>query len=170
MFHRSLRITFAFVFTLAAACAETGDDTATGPCPAITGDKHLAMATVTPGGYGVMIHTVGKACPTVGENTFALYPSSKMAHAPGLEAAMATGATGDTTAPAPTALLAIESVTITMPSMGHGPAKEPVIDAAQANRFSAQFQMPGDWRAEITFVAAGVTTTAQTAVLDFTVQ
>lgn len=165
LFHKTVLVIF---LSLGAACAETGDlgDGASDPCPPVDGDKHLAVATVKPAGYSVMLHTVGKACPTVGESSFALYPTSKM----GAHQTMAMAMTDGTAAPGADAILAVASVTISMPAMGHGPAEAPKLDAAHANRFSAQFQMPGAWRAEVKFVAEDVTTTVQTAVFDFTVQ
>lgn len=145
---------------VAAACGDLEEEAAKAAaeaCPAITGDKHVEVDTLADG-RRVMLHIADRECPVVGENKFVLYPIMETEgtmhggmHAP-VPAAMARH---------PEAIVVLE-VAATMPSMGHGTAKAPTIDADQPSAFTVPFQMGGEWLLELEFRYA-METTVQTA-------
>ena len=131
-----------------AACGTTGaEKKTTVACPAITGDTHIAQGDSTPGKEPVMMHVMEKKCVSAGANTFSL-----MAYDPN------NHMDGENMAPSK---LEVKTITALMTSMGHGTAEAPSVDANHKNEFTVTFQMPGQWKLDLTFVDTSVTTTTQ---------
>lgn len=165
-------IPLSFAVLGLAACGdleEALEAAAAEACPAIEGDKHVDVATLDDD-RRVMLHIAERECAVVGENRFVLYPIVEMEDEDSdMGGHMAAGAFEPAAMARHPEAIVVETVQATMPSMGHGPAKSPVIDAEQPSAFSVAFQMGGDWRLELGFRYADETT-VHTARFDLMVR
>ncbi len=155
---RILSVTFVLALS---ACGSDFPLPADEACTATAGETHIAEADASPSGHSVMLHVVGSTCVVAGDNVLRLVPRKE-----GMTMHSEFRPQSDTMAAEHPM---ITGISLTMPSMGHGPAEEPVIDKDAHNTFTAAFQMPGAWRAEVTFYFHDMTDVAQKAVFDFTV-
>jgi hypothetical protein len=164
---------------VALLCLACGDESAE-VCPEINGEAHLTQARTTPSGMCTMLHILEKSCAQVGVQKFKVYAVAdsvcdRAEEEPHVHSGMeddvhehgfsvladadAVGELGD-----------VELVTVDggMPAHGHGFAESPALDSGNPDRFTATFQMPGEWHVVAELYVDAVTDELQTVqfVLD----